>query len=101
MTAQEYFKEEMIGEPLTQDWVVEHLITFAQHHIAEALKEASNNVNMVCEWDLNQDDYRDRYKPEYSDGVYESAGSQFGDRDRTWVVNKESILNSYPLTNIK
>lgn len=33
MTAQEYFKEEMSGEPLTQDWVVEHLLKFAKLHV--------------------------------------------------------------------
>lgn len=40
-TAKEYFIEQISGEPLTQDWVVEHLISFAKLHVEASLKAAS------------------------------------------------------------
>ena len=54
----------------------EKLITFAKLHVQEALKEASEKaeMNLVGETD---------------------AGSEYDG------VDKESILNAYPLTNIK
>lgn len=68
-----------------------------EYHVTEALKAASENAKWSCETrdtffgDLNRGDYD-----------FESTG---GDGDIYEVhsisVNKESILNSYPLTNIE
>ena len=53
--------------------VTDMLIEFAKLHVEQALKEASENADTI---------YR---------------GDSFGD----YIVDKDSILNAYPLENIK
>lgn len=54
------------------------LIEFAKLHVEAALKEASINAE-----------------------TKEECGNPYNPEDYYYVVNKDSILNSYPLTNIK
>ena len=72
MKAKEYFIEHLSGEPLHQDVVIDAMIEFAKYHVELALKSASKNVIVY--------NYRE------SDTI---------------KINKPSILNSYPLKNIK
>jgi hypothetical protein len=38
MTAKEYFKEEISGEPLTEEWIIYHLKAFAKIKCKEQIK---------------------------------------------------------------
>jgi len=73
-SAKAFFEKEMSGEPLTQETVIEHLKLFAKYHVEQALKVAS-----------------------------EKAVLTYGKRNIFGYgkIDKESILNSYPLDNIK
>ena len=44
MTAKEFFEEELSGEPLTQESVIEALKEFAKLHVKAALEAAANNA---------------------------------------------------------
>lgn len=73
MTAKEYFIEHLSGEPLHQDVVIEAMIEFAKLHVKEALKEAEKEtIKYVSKTIIELNMY-----------------------------NKNSILNAYPLENIK
>jgi hypothetical protein len=58
--------------------IEEMMIEFAKMHVEAALKEASENAETEDVWEGN-------------------TGSEYCDT----IVNKDSILNSYPLENIK
>jgi putative ABC transport system permease protein len=46
-TAEEYFEENLSGEPLTQESVIEGLIEFTKLHVQEALKAVNSILNAV------------------------------------------------------
>ena len=69
------------------DSIIDIMIDFAKLHVEAALKEASKKT-FVEFIDLTSDEIFD-----YSDVLY--------DDNIGITVNKESILNAYPLTNIK
>ena len=88
-TAEEFLKdklseihEEEIFEDLLQKMftvdISEALIEFAKLHVEVALKVASENAE-----------------------TEEAMGNPYDTNDRYYVVDKESILKSYPLENIK
>lgn len=71
-TAKEFFKEQLSGETLTEESVIEGLIDFAKLHVEAALKRAYQNQGMS--WTNSKDE----------------------------EVKKDLFIrNSYPLTNIK
>jgi hypothetical protein len=73
LTAKEFFEEELSGEPLTQDSVIEGLIMFAKMHVQRSLESAID-----CEID----------------------GCGCGEAQ--YISNHiNSILNTYPEENIK
>ena len=73
MTAEEYFKKHLSGEPLHQDVVIEAMIKFAKYHVEAALKEAEKEtIKYISKTIIELNMY-----------------------------NKNSILNAYPLENIK
>lgn len=74
-SAKAFFEKEMSGEPLTQETVIEHLKLFAKYHVEQALKAAADKA------EIN----------------YLGGNSDIND----FLIDKESILNSYPLDNIK
>jgi len=47
-TAEEFFKEELSGEPLTQSSVVEGLITFTKLHVEAALEKSTEQAILYC-----------------------------------------------------
>jgi hypothetical protein len=77
MTAEEFLKERQWKNGMNlRERIHESMIAFAKYHVEQALKEASNKS--------------------YTETIH--TGRQFGMQSR---VNKNSILNSYPLENIK
>lgn len=74
MTAEEqYIKAE------TPEDIIEAMIDFAKYHVEQALKEASENVK-----------------------TYDIYNESTGDMEcKVTFVDKQSILNAYPLENIK
>lgn len=75
-TAEEFFKEELSGEPLTQESVEEALVNFAKLHLQaqqEAILEKVRANHIEC-W-----------------------GQRTGDIE----IDKDSIINAYPLNLIK
>ena len=80
-TAAEFFDEGNFNN------VTDMLIEFAKMHVEEALKQASEKA-FVEYIDLNTDEIFD-----YTDVIT--------DDDVEANVNKDSILNAYPLKNIK
>jgi hypothetical protein len=71
----------------------EQVRKLVEYHVTEALKAASEQANMIGETQHNNG------APDVtSDFVYvvDSNGPDYG-----YVVNKESILESYPLSKIK
>jgi hypothetical protein len=64
------------------DLMIPLMIEFAKLHVEQALKEASDNAE--------------------ADYTYEGFGGEFYDQPiYRYFVKKDSILNSYPLENIK
>ena len=84
-TAEEFYdKKDINGLPMSFN---EKMIEFAKLHVETALKEAFLNSEMrVSENDTNE---------------YPSFVSNYDDGYVTITVSKDSILNAYPLTNIK
>ena len=75
-TAEEFSKNFTTGkaEETTQEYITNMLVEFAKLHVEAALKLAAENV------EINDYDEHHQYSPN---------------------VDEKSILNSYPLTNIK
>ena len=70
-----------------EEVVTKTMIEFAKLHVEEALKEAYNNSEMrVSENDTNE---IPSFTDNYDDGYV------------TITVSKDSILNAYPLENVK
>lgn len=90
-TAEEFALETMQGTDLQE--IERALINFAKLHVEAALKAASEKAQMVGETQ------HDNNAPDvHSDFVYvvNSNGADYG-----YTVDKDSILEAYPLTNIK
>jgi len=71
----------------------ECMIEFAKLHVEAALEEASKKANM-----LGVTQHNNNAPDVYEDFIYVSNdnGPDYG-----YTVNKESIINAYPLENIK
>ena len=80
-------KHYYIDRIITHDDYIKGMIEFAKMHVQEALKQASEKV-FVEYIDLNTDEIFD-----YTDVIT--------DDDVEVNINKDSILNAYPLENIK
>lgn len=88
MTAKEFTKESLILHK--GDWL-KQMVKFAQYHVEQALKEVSKRVELMAieaKWELSED------AEEPFDYVSDDLGN-------ITTVNKKSILNAYPLENIK
>jgi hypothetical protein len=80
-TGEEFLKRENLPtDILSGDDINYAMIEFAKIHVKEALKQASQNVKTKEEW------WQDNGNP---NGFSYTA------------VDRDSILNAYPLTNIK
>jgi hypothetical protein len=66
---------------ISDDCVV-MMIEFAKMHVQEALKEASEKVRQI-------------------EDPYAYTGNTGSEYPADYIVDKDSILNAYPLTNIK
>ena len=92
MTAKEYFIEHLSGEPLHQDVVIEAMIEFAKYHVEQALKAASEKsiLRIIPKNDITY------FREEILVKDIENLEEQM------WIkVEDTSILNAYPLENIK
>lgn len=87
MTAEEYFKEHLSGEPLHQDVVIEAMIEFTKYHVKQALKIASEKVEL--------------YKFNNGWKASKQGIKTHEDMNYTVAIDSESILTAYPLENIK
>jgi len=72
----------------------EAMIEFAKLHVQAALEAA--NKNKKIELFVRPDKKGAKYKKVESGENYDIFGTR-----QMWKVNKESILNAYPTTNIK
>lgn len=101
MTAEEFLvRDELFKTPLTEeekhyyiDRIITHddyikgMIEFAKYHVEQALEKAYLDSEMrVSENDTNE---------------YPSFTDNYDDGYVTITVSKDSILNAYPLENIK
>ena len=78
LTAEEFFKEKYgSNDRIAIDNAILLSIEFAKMHVEAALKLASENVEM-------------EYEPHWS-----------GEQEDITYIDRDSILNAYPLTNIK
>jgi hypothetical protein len=70
------------------------MVDFAKMHVEQALKEASktNRIDLYVRPDVKGS----KYKKIESGESYDLLGTR-----QMWKINKDSILNAYPLTNIK
>ena len=75
MTAEEKYIEFWDESPKGNEGQLDLMIEFAKYHVEKALEEASELATTDCE-------------PDYRGGTW-------------YTVDKESILNAYPLENIK
>jgi hypothetical protein len=96
-TAKELFKEYSYNVALAEghyDYMVgeeefiEALHKFARHHVEAALKSASENGVMEAE-------------PEFGNSVFRKEFDTSNCRPYIITIDKKSILNAYPLENIK
>lgn len=83
MTAEEFLKDSKNinydkFDKVTQYFIEQDFIEFAKYHVQKALKEASQ----IAETE-------------------EELGNPYDQESSYYIVNKESILNAYPLENIK
>lgn len=96
MTAKEFFKE---NSRLRNNEVVSDMtnimIEFAKYHVEQALKSGSNKA--LIEYGMNEDESLKLGNPVYD---YEYKYTNF-DSLPTMGINRNSILNAYPLENIK
>lgn len=84
-TAKQYFEENLSGEPLTQEAVIEALQDFAKLHLQAQQEAILENVRMR---------------------MYNYKGSHLTEKevidDYTDIeVDKDSIINAYNINNIK
>lgn len=86
MTAEEYYKKET-GCVINHGDIKKAMIEFAKYHVEQALKIASEKVEL--------------YK--FNDGWKASKQGikTHEDMNYTVAIDSESILNAYPLENIK
>jgi hypothetical protein len=54
MTAKEYFKEEISGEPLTEEWIIYHLKAFSKIKCKEQKRLCSNTYDNVKDINKNK-----------------------------------------------
>ena len=87
MTANEFKNNWLNGFELDVNQIEDLMIEFAKYHVQKALKQASEKA-FVEYIDLNTDEIFD-----YTDVI--------ADDDVGVNVNKDSILNAYPLDLIK
>lgn len=83
------FRLSMSGE-----YISNLLIEFAQMHVTEALKQASktSRIDLYVRPNIKGSKYENIESGEY----YDILGTR-----QMWKINKDSILNAYPLDKIK
>jgi hypothetical protein len=59
MTAKEYFREEISGEPLTEEWVIYHLKKFTMIKLKEQRENCSRVDTDLCYQTMKCDDLSD------------------------------------------
>lgn len=100
-TAEEYFKSQIpkyqaVSEFMTDGDIFYHAKEFAKLHVEAALKEANEKAKWDCET-------KETYFGDTNRGDYDFMDTG-GDGDPYQVhfisVNKDSILNAYPLRKI-
>jgi hypothetical protein len=94
MTAEDMFKANpIIPEGVTRQACIAFMKTFAKYHVEQALKEASktNRIDLYVRPDVKGS----KYKKIESGESYDLLGTR-----QMWKINKDSILNAYPLTLI-
>jgi hypothetical protein len=99
MTAKEHCSQLDDIHGLSQDVIDSH-IEFAKYHVQKALEAASERATMRCD----EYDYRGNIVTcvEPRTGLHEYQGYEGYDEDEIKVIiEKDSILNSYSLENIK
>ena len=77
-------------------YITDVMTEFAQMHVEKALKEASEKVILDI-WE----EYVDKKEDKPIDGDIYTAYVGYNDDLELVSVNKNSILNAYPLENIK
>ena len=88
LTAEEFLESQHETVPNIEFDIRQVMIEFARMHVEQALKEASDKATLLTD---GEDSRISRYV--VSDGNHYS--------ETEIDVNKDSILNSYPLSNIK
>jgi hypothetical protein len=91
MTAKEFLKKYLKNNP--EGKYDDCMIEFAKYHVEQALKEASktNRIDLYVRPDVKGS----KYKKIESGESYDLLGTR-----QMWKINKDSILNAYPLTLI-
>ena len=82
LTAKQFFKEELSGEPLTEESVIVGLIEFAKLHCEAQLKVILENAKTKTK-------------------MIPYTGVRAGGSFPVEVIDKDSIINAYPLDLIK
>lgn len=93
MTAEEFLEHISEGGKYTFDWK-EFGIRFAQYHVEQALLAASKTKRIDLY--VRPDRKGSKYKLVEPGESYDIFGTR-----QMWKVNKESIINAYPLTKIQ
>lgn len=90
-TAKQFFDEELSGEPLTEEVVIEALKDFAKLHVKAALKAAAKKAKVIK--DLGTD--------ENGDFICEVTQFYYDEEGYPIYVHEKSILNAYLENRIK
>jgi len=92
ITAEEFFKKEDLPvDFLSGDDVNYAMVEFAKLHVQAALKAAAEEAK-VC---------KDMGELENGNVSFEITECYYDENDYPIYVDKDSVLNAYPLTNIK
>lgn len=93
ISAEDYIQENYSSVPFELDDITKMMVEFAQLHVTEALKMASEKAEV-----LMVDNCSDHtpYRGECG-----NCGSYHTYKVASEEINKDSILNAYPLENIK
>jgi len=102
-TAEEFIKDGNEGynfrtviDNLTDEQVLEAIREFAKLHVEAALKSAAEKVTMELTYPSPYEDSNEQGLT-YANADEVSRGGEYGSIE----VEKQSILNAYPLENIK
>lgn len=94
MTAEEFFGHIKGEKAYPSDFVHMKAIEFAKYHVEQALLAASKTKRIDLY--VRPDRKGSKYKLVEPGESYDILGTR-----QMWKVNKESIINAYPLTKIQ